>query len=147
MFSGNSWGSRGTAGGVGGRGVRPAGDAPSPVAVATAAAWCAPTGAGVDGLYGTGDDVRLAGTGVRDQANLIATIGSVVIKGQAIGTPGDEADNFGIVSEFIRKAKIGPVKLPLVGTPRTPDDRFFLAATGPGGDGSLSDVALLETVA
>jgi hypothetical protein len=104
------------------------------------------TGPGLDNLTGTGDDVRLGGPTVRDQENLVATIGSIIIKGQTFGTAENTTDNFGIVSEFIKKAKIGPVKLPLVGTPRTPEDRFFLAATGSGGDGSLADFSLLETV-
>jgi hypothetical protein len=119
--------------------------------IAVGGDWIASTVAagtyvGADGLAATGDDERLSGMDVRDQEDLVSTIGSIVIKGQVFGTTGDTTDNFGFVAEFIKKAKIGPVKLPLVGTAHTPDDRFFLAATGPGGDGSFSDVALIETL-
>jgi hypothetical protein len=105
------------------------------------------TGPGLDGLDGTGDDVRLAGPGIDPAPGLTGQIARVLIKGQALGTFASASDNFGIVAEWIQKAKIGPVKLGFLGGPRSPDDRFFIAPTGPGGDGSLFDFAILETVA
>jgi hypothetical protein len=105
------------------------------------------TGAGLDGLDGTGDDARLSGMDVRDNPNLTAQIASIVIAGQGMGTIASASDNFGIVSEWIKKAKTGGNKLGFLGGARSPDDRFFVATTGPGGDGSLSDFAILETVA
>ena len=101
------------------------------------------TGAGVDGYEGTADDVKLSGAGVRDAADLFATIASVTIKGQCYGTVAT-TDTFGIVAEQIGKAKIGTAKLPFVFGARTTGDTFYAAATGLGATGELSDFAIFE---
>jgi len=49
--------------------------------------------------------------GPRGQANIVATIASVTIKGQAFGTASSIDDAFGIVAEQINKAKVGGVSL------------------------------------
>ena len=101
------------------------------------------TGVGMDGYEGTADDVKLAGTGVRDDADLFSTIASVKVKGQCYGTV-VETDSFGIVAEQIKKAKIGTAKLPFVFGARTVGDTFYAAATGLGATGELSDFAIFE---
>lgn len=58
---------------------------------------------GVDGFFGTADDTQIA---LDNSANLHSRIGSVMIKGQALGTVGG-ADHFGIVSESIGSVKVG----------------------------------------
>jgi hypothetical protein len=105
------------------------------------------TGPGPDGFDGTGDDARLAGPGIDPAPGLTGQIARLLIKGQALGTYASASDHFGIVAEWIKQAKVGPAKLGFLGGPRSPDDRFFIAPTGPGGDGSLFDFAILETVA
>jgi hypothetical protein len=101
------------------------------------------TGPGVDSYEGTADDVKLAGAGVRDNANLFSTIAALTIKGQAYGTV-DTTDSFGIVAEQIKKAKLDGVKLPFVLGARTVGDTFYAAPTGPGATGELSDFAIFE---
>ena len=101
------------------------------------------TGAGVDGYEGTADDVKLSGMNVRDNLDLYATIASVTIKGQCYGTV-VTTDSFGIVAEQINKAKIGTTKLPFTLGPRSVNDIFYAAATGPGATNELSDFTIFE---
>lgn len=104
---------------------------------------------GTDGFIGTSDDVLAARPGLtgRDNSALTAQIGSLTIKGQVLGSVADTGDQFGITAEQIKKAVIGGMKLALATGPRSPDDFYFLAATGPGATGLQSDVRLLEVLA
>jgi autotransporter-associated beta strand protein len=91
--------------------------------------------AGADGLFGTADDKTL--TVMRDDAKRFATIASLIVKGQAIGTIGSVSttDFFAIIAEQIIAAKIGGVALKLKAGPRSATDTFALgfASAGPGG--------------
>jgi hypothetical protein len=104
------------------------------------------TTVGNDGTYGSADDAVYSGAFARNSPALIAQIGSIIIKGQVLGT-GTGFDSYGISAEMIKKATIGPVKLPLSPGARNSDDFFFLAPTGPGPTGLQSDVVLLEVLA
>ncbi len=67
---------------------------------------------GIDGLFGTLDDVKLIGGGVRDNTAIVSKIASVTVKGQILGSVG-AGDAFGIVAEQIGALKVGLVKVPL----------------------------------
>lgn len=86
---------------------------------------------GGDGRVGTNDDVKVGG---RDNAKILSSIGSVTIKGQALGTFGSPSDMFGIVAEKIGKAKVGnrvfAFKADTLAAPSR--EAFFAASTGPG---------------
>ncbi|MEO8350474.1 MAG: hypothetical protein ABI680_02015 [Chthoniobacteraceae bacterium] len=56
--------------------------------------------AGLDGLFGTDDDVLISGGG-----SIVAKLAKVVIKGRITGTM-DGADSFGVVAEEIGAAKL-----------------------------------------
>jgi hypothetical protein len=58
---------------------------------------------GADGFFGTADDTQITGI---NSATLHSRIGSVTIKGQALGTIGG-ADHFGFVAESIGSVKVG----------------------------------------
>jgi hypothetical protein len=58
---------------------------------------------GADGRFGTADDRLLSGTGVTDVAKTIATIASVVIKGNIL----DNDAPFGVLAQHIVSFKIG----------------------------------------
>jgi len=62
--------------------------------------------AGVDAKYGTADDVKIAGAGVKDVAGLSSKITSLTIGGQAYGSP-SVLDHFGIVAENVGSLKVG----------------------------------------
>jgi hypothetical protein len=81
---------------------------------------------GLDGFFGTADDVLTPGG-----TATVASIAKIVIKGRALGTPGG-ADHFGIVAEQIISCKIGPVPIPLLTGPGNdlPPDDFSLSSTG-----------------
>jgi hypothetical protein len=70
---------------------------------------------GADGIFGTGDDVKLSGGGVRDNGDISSRIASITVKGQVLGTPAAVAagDGYGIVAEQIGGLKIGAAKFPL----------------------------------
>jgi hypothetical protein len=88
----------------------------------------ASTTKGLDGFAGTGDDTKVTVGGPIDDPARFSTIASILIKGQALGTP-DGGDHFGIVAEQIGKAQIGAIKYafkPIV------KDFFAAAPTGPG---------------
>jgi hypothetical protein len=101
------------------------------------------TSAGADGFFGTADDMKISGTDVRDTAEIFSQIASITIGRQAFGTTATD-DTFGIVAETIRKAKIGPTKLPFVKGPHTSTDTFYIGASGPGATGEMSDFAIFE---
>jgi hypothetical protein len=105
------------------------------------------TTAGSDAIIGTADDGVFSGPMTRNSDALVATIGSIVVKGQVLGTPDSSSDSFGISAESIKKAMVGPVKYQLSPTVRSSDDFFFLAPTGPGPTGLQSDVVMLEVLA
>jgi hypothetical protein len=78
--------------------------------------------AGSDGLFGTADDILSTGT---NNARILASIASVTIQGQALGTVGG-SDHFGIVAQKIGALSVGGTLLPLTsGT-----DVLALGATG-----------------
>lgn len=113
-------------------------------AVAVGGDWIASsirsgTSAGTDFLIGTNDDESLPFG--RDDPALFATIGSITIKGQAVGSTVDGSDMFGIVAERIGKAKVGGRTFAF--TPGGTEG-FFAAPTGPGGTGLSSDFTIRE---
>lgn len=89
-------------------------------------------GAGVDGKYGTIDDHAGAFSNASD---IFSRIGSIVIKGRALGTVGG-ADGFGFSTQTLGAVTVGAVKLPLRPRPGTnnvnfvPDSLRRVAATG-----------------
>ena len=99
--------------------------------------------AGADGFFGTADDTKISGAAVRDASELFSQIASITIGRQAFGTPQTD-DTFGIISETIRKAKVGSTKLPFVEGPRTPGDSFYIGASSAGATGEISDFAIFE---
>lgn len=68
--------------------------------------------AGVDAKYGTADDVKVSGAGVKDVAGLSSKITSLTIGGQAYGSP-SVLDHFGIVAENVGSLKVGGTVLTL----------------------------------
>lgn len=102
---------------------------------------------GVDGLTGTGDDTlgNRPGFTARDNAKLVAQIGSLIISGQLIGTFDDPNDQFGIVTGWLRRAVIGGERLPFDTQPLT-GDFFPIAPTFPGAGGRVSDLAIVEVL-
>ncbi len=92
------------------------------------------TAGGGDGKVGTNDDFKLTTGGVRDNDKILSSIGSITIKGQALGTPGTTTDMFGIVAEKIGKAKVGnrvfAFKATTLANPNK--EAFFAASTSPG---------------
>jgi hypothetical protein len=80
---------------------------------------------GGDAKYGTFDDVKI--TGGTDVPGVVSKITSIVIGGQALGTPGG-SDHFGFVAQQIGSIKVGGTAQPL--TPGPDDDVLDLGATG-----------------
>ncbi len=100
-------------------------------AISVGRAWIASsilasTTKGTDGFAGTGDDTRVT-IGI-DEPGRISTIASLIIKGQALGTPAS-GDHFGIVAQQIGKAKIGTVSYAFKANTK---ESFAAAPTGPG---------------
>jgi hypothetical protein len=77
-------------------------------------------GAGADGYFGNGDDIRLSGVGVRDAPTAFARIARVTIGGQILGTVA-AGDHYGIVAEDVGSLRIGGTVIPLT-APRHTDD-------------------------
>src|SRR5262249_50461325 len=69
--------------------------------------------AGADLKFGTADDAKPFGLGVKDDPNLFSKIGSVAIHGQVLGTNGAINDHFGIVAEEIGHFSAGGVTIPV----------------------------------
>ncbi len=61
--------------------------------------------AGIDGLYGNDDDVKMSGGGVKDVPTAFSKIASLTIGGQAYGTVGG-TDHYGIVAENVGSLKV-----------------------------------------
>jgi hypothetical protein len=80
---------------------------------------------GTGNNFGDVNDVKIAGSGVKDVAAVFSKIQNVIIAGQALGTVGG-TDSFGIVAENVGAVKIG-------GTP-------LLLALGNGNDDILVGV-------
>jgi hypothetical protein len=72
-------------------------------------------GPGSDGQFGTNDDARLSGTGIKDVSTVMSKIGHLTIAGTAQGTDSgtSSTDSFGIEAESIVSASINKVTLPL----------------------------------
>lgn len=85
------------------------------------------TTAGTDGFIGTVDDAKVTLGAPIDTAR-ISTIASLIIKGQALGTPAS-GDHFGIVAQQIGKAKIGTISYAFKANTK---ESFAAAPTGPG---------------
>ena len=85
------------------------------------------TTAGLDGFIGTVDDAKVTIGAPIDTAR-ISTIASLIIKGQALGTPAS-GDHFGIVAQQIGKAKIGTISYAFKANTK---ESFAAAPTGPG---------------
>jgi len=84
------------------------------------------TEAGGDDQVGTADDEKSAGAAmVRDNANIVSSIGSFTVKGQALGTA-ITTDMFGVVAEQIGKAKVGGRTFAFT---KTGTEAFFAAPT------------------
>jgi hypothetical protein len=68
--------------------------------------------AGADGLFGTADDAKLSGAGVKDLGSTVSRIGQVIIGGQVRGTA-NAGDHFGIVAEAIGSMTVGGASVAL----------------------------------
>jgi hypothetical protein len=89
---------------------------------------------GMDGTFGTSDDAKAAGAGVKDDSQAFSGIGSIKIGGQAMGTvPG--GDGFGITAESIGTVKVGGLSLPL-----HKGNANDVLALGPTGDFNLREL-------
>jgi hypothetical protein len=65
--------------------------------------------AGIDGRFGTADDVLASGSGVTDLRTVLASIAKVVITGTIL--PNDQ--DFGIVAQSIRSISVSGAQIPL----------------------------------
>jgi autotransporter-associated beta strand protein len=96
---------------------------------------------GPDFRVGTDDDSKPAIE--RDNADIVSSIGSFTVKGQALGTATSNNDMFGVVAERIGTAKIGGRTFAF-----NPDtaDCFFAAPTlfGAGAESPLFDFTIRE---
>lgn len=70
---------------------------------------------GIDGKFGTADDVKMSGSGVKDVSTVFSKVTSLVIGGQAFGTPSG-SDHFGIVAQNIASFKVkgGTTTFPMI---------------------------------
>jgi hypothetical protein len=90
---------------------------------------------GPDGFFGTDDNAKLSGSGVKDDPAVISTIRSVTIGGQVSGS-GSETDHYGFVAEWVVAFKMGGVDIPLMDGPH--NDNVPLT---PDGDVTIFEVA------
>ncbi len=95
--------------------------------------------AGVDGRYGTGDDVKYSGANVKDVATVSSKIGNLTIKGRAFGTTA-LGDNFGVVAENFGIININGNNIPL--TAGNNNDDFFMGLNSQmlGADFRLNEI-------
>ncbi|MGC3990803.1 MAG: autotransporter-associated beta strand repeat-containing protein [Chthoniobacteraceae bacterium] len=100
--------------------------------------------AGADDLFGTADDVKAVVA--RDVASRFSTIASLIIKGQALGSPAS-GDSFGIEAEQIISAKIAGHALKLTPGARDAQDVFALGFASPGPGAEPTDLYLREITA
>lgn len=63
--------------------------------------------------FGTSADVKMSGAGIRDDATVSSSIGSVTIAGEILGTFGG-TDHFGFVAERIGSVRVGGIALQLL---------------------------------
>jgi hypothetical protein len=101
--------------------------------------------AGIDGQFGTVDDMKIKAHGVKDNPDnlgAVSRIASVIIKGNAIGTltPDDPAA-FGIEAQHIVLIKLGGATVPLLPGPSndTVDNDRAHPLTITTGSGNTSD--------
>ncbi|HJZ93594.1 MAG TPA: hypothetical protein VKE40_22145 [Gemmataceae bacterium] len=88
---------------------------------------------GADGKFGTADDAKI--TGGTDTPGVVSRIGSVVIRGQALGTVGG-TDHFGFVAQQVGSLSVAGTVIPLQSGPV--NDLNGLAV------GATSDVTVRE---
>jgi len=67
---------------------------------------------GIGGFFGTADDLKMSGAGVKDEAGLFSKITSLKIGGQALGSLGPE--HYGVVAEIVGSVKVGSTQLSLL---------------------------------
>lgn len=105
-----------------------------------ASSLVAGTNAGVDGIYGTADDVKSAGglLSNKDLVNVLSSIGSITINGTVIGTS-ITGDHFGFVAETVGTVTINGAAIPHVAGAH--NDNILLATDI---DGVFGDVRLRE---
>jgi hypothetical protein len=89
--------------------------------------------AGADGFFGTADDTKLSGSGVKDDVSVVSTIAGVSIGGQVAGD-GVPTNHYGFVAEWIVAFKIGGNDISLNEGPH--NDSIVVTQTG--------DVVILE---
>ncbi len=96
---------------------------------------------GADFKAGTADDAKAGG---RDNPAIFSTIGSLTVKGQALGTADTNSDMFGIVAERIGKAKVGGRTFTF--TNGATPEAFFAASTldGDGAEDPMFDFTIRE---
>jgi len=100
--------------------------------------------AGADDLFGTSDDAKAVVP--RDVADRFSTIASLIIKGQALGSPAS-GDAFGIEAEQIIAAKIAGHTLKLTPGANNSQDVFALGFASPGPGAEPTDLYLREITA
>jgi hypothetical protein len=83
--------------------------------------------AGGNGYYGDGDDVKMVGLNIKDQAQVFSKIASLAIGGQVIGIFGG-TDCFGVVAENVGVVKIGGTLVTL--SPGNGNDDVVAGITG-----------------
>ncbi len=79
--------------------------------------------AGADGRFGTNDDAKASGAGVKDVVTVSSRINSLTIKGRALGTT-QLGDNFGVVAENFGTININANNIPQ--TAGNNNDDFFI---------------------
>ncbi len=72
--------------------------------------------AGPDGFFGTDDDAKLRGPGVRDNPKVLSAINDVVIDGVVWGS-GSGTDHHGLVAEWVRALAVSGIAVPLFDGP------------------------------
>ena len=96
--------------------------------------------AGVDGFYGTADDAKISGVGVKDVAGVSSKISSVVIGGLVHGTPASALDHFGFVAENIGSFKVkGGTTIYTLVSGNSNDDLLLVPSLF-GGDVRLNEI-------
>jgi hypothetical protein len=83
--------------------------------------------AGPDGFFGDGDDTKMSGAGVKDDAQVFSKVASISIGGEALGALG-LPEHFGIVAEVVGTVSVGGTVLPL--SPGPSNDDFAVGITG-----------------
>jgi hypothetical protein len=86
----------------------------------------------VNGKFGDGDDAKLSGGIVDDAPGVVSRIASILIKGQALGTPSmvNATDHFGFVAQQIGSFKVGATKFSFTAGAGNDTAGFVVGATG-----------------